>query len=511
MNIKTGDSNLVVRYLQTFLKENYNPSLFVSGTYDDETHHNLLDYLSLPNIAKINDVLDSVTEEFTTYNGNGDIVGGLKAYFISRKEYNTIIYLSKIINNEVLHFVNTNIENISDYVEKFGWELTGYTNPNQKELPRIEIRITRKDRKNWFPNRDMLYMVNAFDNNYYYDLAIRDKAGYDDHIHQAENYRISLIKCEPNQTFTIAHGYNKPTEIVIGSCPYNINNPRKDILPITNVLDRRDPPLNSGYSIVYTTSSDAKYLVIQTPYSNDLNFGKTLRRTILLGDVNLDDKVDEKDYELLYNYVNGKPGYVYTGAQAVAANITGDFDPAGNPIIDQEDVRYLREYLDGERPFLGRVQYTEFIDDTVSDINKLLVIYGDVSSNNENGEILNVPIESFITDPWMVHEKFLTFLLDRSISPYSRPDDISYAQNILEQVYSGRYHRLYTGYYDTYEDWKKRGYPENDCRNNMKDIIKEYQIKRGIYFAQGYYDINVDYYMNNDILGLGVDKYDNVK
>lgn len=85
---------------------------------------------------------------------------------------------------------------------------------------RIHFSVKMQNRKNRFPNKDMLVFVNQFDGTFLYDYAIRDGGtGVDNFPHKNKTglYKLALYKCKPNQKITIAHNHTRNAHLVIGS------------------------------------------------------------------------------------------------------------------------------------------------------------------------------------------------------------------------------------------------------------------------------------------------------
>ena len=58
--------------------------------------------------------------------------------------------------------------------------------------------------------------------------------------------------------------------------------------------------------------------------------------------------------------------------------------------------------------------------------NVIFVIEGtDIESNN-------VPISDYNSETWMVHEKFIEYILRITIDKYGKPDDITYLHNLVK-------------------------------------------------------------------------------
>lgn len=525
--INFGDTGYFVRYIQVFLKENYNPSLFVSGTYDTDTHENLLGYLSLPNVLRAQVVHQLMLEHFTTYNEYGNPVDGLDKYFDYIIGGTSIKYYTRNVTAEKINYIYNNIDSIESYANSCGWELTERPNINMENLMSIEIVISPANRVNYFPNQDMLYMVNQFCNDYVYGYAIRDSKGFDDQIHYADNYKLAIIPCNPGEVYTIAHGYSIPCEIAIGASTSKKTAIEEDISTVTNVYDYREGKLgklSAGTAVTYTIPNDCYSLVIQMPYNRFAEFTSNTRITVMIGDVNQDGKIDQEDRDMLSDYLNGLLGYKFEGPQLIAANCCIDYDSQGNAKIDNRDLAYLDEYLEGSRVSLGIAYYDKPYSSDDNELNKLIVIKGDVGPSGSLRE-LNIPITSFYRDPWAVHECFLPYIARLCITPYSHPDDIAYAQNLLDYVIGSasirkgtsmstaydedkpgdNYVKMATGFFDDAYDREHSLSFKGTA--SMKDTIKTYQMSSDIPFALGYMDLNTELSMRNNIIGIEANLY----
>ena len=375
------------------------------------------------------------------------------------------------------------------FAREHGWVLDSFTNPNDISASSMEIVFKAEDRIDYFPNKDMLYMINLFDSEYRYGMAIRDGKGYDDQIHKSDGYKIAVIPCNPGQTFTIAHGYTKPCEIVVASCSEYKEQIKVDITSVSNTIDMRDTngnpmaqgKLGAGGSLVYTASSNASCIVIQMPYNKEANFAENTRVMIQIGDVNQDGKIDQSDLDLLNSYVNGELGYEFEGAQLIAANCCIDYDANGSPIINDKDVLYLRQYLDGERPSLGISYYDAVYDENNNELDKLLVVSVDVGPSGKLAYI-NVPVSEFYKNPWSIHDKFAGYIMRLNITPYSGTDSIAYAQRIMEYV-------MQYGTKIRNDIIFKTIYPGNDPYSPKVVLVKEpissdSDVTRDVYYLQ---------------------------
>lgn len=524
---------MIVKYIQMFLQENYSRSIIPSGIYDTETHRNLLAYLNLSNLElNPHTVRMKLQEQFPD----------LEKYFISTTEAETITFTAKGTVKTVLYddityydFLINEKERIYEAVEDLGWVVEKYSNVNS-ETSQYQIVITTSDRKNYFPNKEMVYYVNSFLNQYIYKMKFDGTRIVND---TDNKYRLAVIPCEPNTRYTIYHGYNTDVKFFAGfstSAPTNIEPGTSTLLqdPIEIVLSPRK------YYIL-DTPSDCTHIYIQVEYDDDE--AKNINETLYLGAIYNEGKsyktpsthinpstgrlegniVRQLDLDLLEEYIN------YYG------NMKYDVDEDGNPTVtssyelvmtdpskwfdmpqgyDDEAsflefwnskkrllvadtnrdgeiatrgvvsnillspdyklmVRYYRNQLGVMT--LGTIKYK---DEIISDESlKMLVIKGDAL--NEDGVEI-IPANDYYDDPWMVHEKFLSFLLDRCITPYSKAYDILYFKELYE-----------TDFPDIFKDQPKKF--NGIYYDYIKEEVRKYQGRNGISFPLGYVDPETEF------------------
>jgi hypothetical protein len=378
----------------------------------------------------------------------------------------------------------------------------------QDYLSSIDIYITlqQEERQNYFPNEDMKVFINQFDGTFMYNYAIRDNGyGPDDlpHINNTGNYKIALYQCTPGQKITISHSSNVNEHLVIGSSNATLKDNIKSVM-LQNVVEI---DLQPGKSYQYTATShsegtgyDAHWICIQCPSSYvDLQGGET--RTLILerGDINFDGKIDMEDYLILADYTAEGPGasdlpynkanWTPSSKQLAVMDIPipgqgGQSDVDGE--ITVADAQELYAFITGQstQPSLGLVAYTytvnstqEVISDNVAD---LLIIDGHYANN------VNIPFKEFITDPWIVHDKFFNYLLDMSVHQYTNSEDITYMQKLLKAYYPE-------------SKYEKNYFSVGTYNKKMRDLVYQYQREHTNYTIG---DLNIDGKLNNDDLIL---------
>ena len=347
---------------------------------------------------------------------------------------------------------------------------------NYIQTGQLTLTIKKSNRINYFPNKDMLVFINQFTGMFLYGYTIRDDNGVTDgaddvpHENKSKLYKIALYPCQPGQKITIAHNNNKATRLVIGSCSMRL---KQDIIGnmLQNVVDITLKP-GEGYQYTATstqdgTGGDARWICIQCPsnYSN-LSGSGTSTITLNTGDINFDGKIDMEDYHLLANYTATGPGseelhWTPTPKQLAVMNV--DETHTG---IDVYDAVKLYKFIQGdpEIPSLGITYYTytSGVETELDNVSNLLIIDGHYDRD------VNIPFADFITDDWVIHEKFFNYLFGMAIHKYSNSEDITYLQKLLKVCYPNYIYMktpFYPGYYN----------------DEMREIVKKYQTSKVSY------------------------------
>lgn len=526
MNIKFGMDNFYVRYLKKFLNQELGTPSALLGAFDKNDLKQLITYLNLPNVKTMFEVQKEIAQQFPE----------LDSLFGKKLKDNDILYTSINIDAQTSEFLKNNIDKIRDFCESVGWELIsimdwvdlskdinndgsvdredrqilsniingqhydditlrradlnldGFVNStdlsildNYLSTGKLTLEIKQTNRKNYFPNKDMLIFVNQFDGTFLYNCAFRDTDGYDDYIHTNEFYKIGLYECTPGQKITISHNSPQPVHLVIGSSPATLKSNVTEFM-LNNVIEI---DLKSGDYVQYTCSSreygtgfDAHYVCIQCP-SNYGNLSGQKTTTLMLdtGDINFDGKIDMEDYHLLARYTASGPSadsykWEPTAKQLAVMNVRKD---ETSPGVDIRDAQYLYRFIQGDPaiPSLGYTYFdiTENSDYEMGDnVENLLIIDGHYDTET------NIPFMEFVTDGWVIHEKFFNYLLGMAIHNYSTSSDITYLQKLLQEYYPNHVYDPNFFYPGRYND-------------DMRNLLKKYQIEK-ISYTTG--DLNKD-------------------
>lgn len=237
MGIKIGDTGLRIKYLQTFLKENYSKSVRVTGEYDAYTHKMLIDYLHSPDIADIKEVQKQI-----------ESIDNLLYYFIPYEKADCVLYKAKSSSDEVVEFMRNIQDNLISIVSNNGWELSNFVLYKSEEYNNVyQFTVKSNGRKNHFPKKDLLKYVNHNVDDYListlidYDLS--DFGGIDAY---GRHFQLnSASKCKVMSASDINRGSH-----------YSTNN--KDLISSIRTLVIPCKP-NTTYTIVCNVTTLEKY------------------------------------------------------------------------------------------------------------------------------------------------------------------------------------------------------------------------------------------------------------
>lgn len=455
MHINFEDENIIVQNIQIFLKEHYDKQIIASGVYDIDTHKALIRYLKKPNTQSMQYVKSQIIKEFTYRNAEKphDFVENGGIYnFDNKVTTDEILFYTKPLSkcfDAGIEFINTHIDELSDFVENMGWsivEYTQYTHDAANETTKAIIRIQKTGIENVFPNRTVLPMINLFEGTYIYNRCFLDeKNKYHGYIQTSPNYKIAVIPCEPGDTFTISHGYGVACEMAFAYTDATLRELRSDAMipiDIDNAVSRMTTsPQGSiipGRWDYFTIPKDASatYLLVQMPYRSDMVSSQTRTTKIKRGDINGDGIIDMNDVTMLNDWVTAKeqnhnPPFEMTESMLLAANVTMDLDLDGNPVISRDDVTVLQTAVQSGNPDFGEAEFEQQIRVSEFELDRLLIMYGDDAKD----ESLNIPIATFYEHTWAVHSKFIEYFLGRVIHKYSKLKDIQWLRAQLKQYY----------------------------------------------------------------------------
>lgn len=136
------------------------------------------------------------------------------------------------------------------------------------------------------------------------------------------------------------------------------------------------------------------------------------------------------------------------------------------------------------------------VSDAKSDnVNSLLVFEGFYDIDEENSEEIVdksywIP-DNFSESPWIVHEKFLEYICNRTIDTSSNPEDIAKVQRLINSMYN-------SGSLGAFTDYPYFEYTPGEYDHILRNIIKDIQnkvnisydnkINKKIYYSLGFID-----------------------
>lgn len=512
MHINFDDESAIVSNLQIFLKEEVDPMLILSGCYDLSTHEALVKYLKTPNTADYielkNDIISNFTYKeslapFTLIDG-----GGIYSFDVESTPERLRWYTrpTQAHYNNGVTFVSDHIDELSTFCRNRGWTVTSFSYNAEDDTNsgrnRVEIIIERTGIINRFPNDEVLPMVNLFTGKYAYKRCISSSSSFEGFMTFNEKYKVAYIPCEPGDTFTLAHGFAIPCEMAAGyvTCSeFEIKKENTYVEGIKNRMASNGGEVDPGDYFYYEIpeDSDATFLLVQLPYRENMTVTANETTSIILGDVNQDGVIDGTDVSLLDAYVtaveNGEsPPIVLEGNALIAANVTRNVDLDGNPIISRDDVTVLQKAVEsGDVSSLGTYEYQQAKTISQFELDRLLVMSGELSKD----ESLHVPVATFWTNPWAVHQEFIEYFLDRVIHKYSDVNDIAWLQKNVQILYPN-YRLSKLGKYDSENDYLTGDFIK---RNNLSGNWEYF--RDGVYtgyFMDSNYDLTNGVFRRED-------------
>ena len=275
MNIKYGDSNLTVRYLEAFLQEEYNNTLRVSGIYDTYTHNNLIEYINLPKVASSEEMYDALLSQYSQI---PIVINGVTEYksitycFAIVRTVNTITCSSKSVNKPddlveqaMRYIMDANTQpSLLEFAKEYGWDLTtfiSYVDTNSTDEYRIVL--TQSTRKNLIP-LDTCSLVNLSTEDFMFNSKIEGNV-----ISTDASYCTMIIPCKPNTEYVICHRFDNedgngdqlPVTFYVGSTnqtfPNQLNN---------SVSSIEEKSVVRGTCVTYKTSSKANNILLSYEY-----------------------------------------------------------------------------------------------------------------------------------------------------------------------------------------------------------------------------------------------------
>ena len=121
---------------------------------------------------------------------------------------------------------------------------------------------------------------------------------------------------------------------------------------------------------------------------------------------------------------------------------------------------------------LIQIDSEQLISDSNDKLISKLLVYKGVNEN--------VPVASFISNPWSIHDKFVGHIINYCINSNSRDDDINYVQDMVRTI-----------------NRKYQEYIPSVYENIMKNTISEIQDNYDIIYKNGYVDSTTENILND--------------
>lgn len=313
MNIKYGDTNLSVRYLEAFLQEEYNNTLRVSGIYDTYTHNNLVAYVNLPRVVSSEEMYDALVSNYSQIpieTENGTEYKSLTYCFAVVRTLTTITCTSKSVNKPddlVVQAMNYLRLTLLDFGKKYGWDLTSfisYVDTNSED--EYKIVLTQEKRQNLIP-LDSSSLINLSSENFVFNSKIQNNT----FSGNVSGMCTMIVPCKPDTEYIFCHrfdnpdgeGGQNPVSIYIGSSSYIYPNTNtySSVSNIDSYEVREEEGelvggIVQGECVIYKTSSDANNILISYAY-DDMSYNTSIlvlkKNNLSVEDIDTDEFISE--------------------------------------------------------------------------------------------------------------------------------------------------------------------------------------------------------------------------
>lgn len=443
--------------------------IVLSGCYDESTHEALVKYLKTPNTWDHVTLREAILSNFVYKESLAPFAlidgGGIYNFDVevTPEDMRWFTRPTQSHYNAGVTFISDHIEELSQFVASKGWTLTEYSysadDGTGSGRNRAQIIMKRTGIENIYPNDEVLPMINLFTGKYAYKKCITASNRFTGFVQSHDQYKVAYVPCSPGDTFTLAHGFAIACEMAAGYVTCSEYEIKKEDTVVHNVKCRMSfngGEVDTGDYFYYEVpeNSNATFLLVQLPYRENMTVAANETVSIMLGDVNQDGFIDAADVSILNAYVtaienNEAPPVTLEGNALIAANVTRNVDPDGNPIISRDDVTVLQRAVEGgNTDALGVYEYQQSRTISQFELDRLLIMSGELAKDED----LNIPVSTFWTNPWAIHSEFIEYFLGRVIHKYSPMNDIAWLQKNIQQLYPA-YKITRLGVYDSENDY----------------------------------------------------------
>lgn len=511
MSIKYNDEGLIVNYIQMFLKKYYSEFINIEHSYSRNIQENIINFLNLPDPKSMTEVSNSLTN----YPQYTDMLNGFKKIdleedikFESRLSHEEKGRYSAYIDMPDVRWMYNNLKDFNNYLlDNFGWKVKNFNYNNSDN--KCEILITRVSNK-ILPKSCMVDLINTFDSVYNETIF-----GFDN-SNRSDTYFSSLYNFEIK---------NYEQSLVSGGKEYEVYLPQDDDenpmyriiktnLGTYQLLNRDDEVIVNNFRglktfacNIYdfkTNSSEDDYYCIyfKRPIAYDDNGNEIENLKVY---VNFSERIGE---ELTISYDLSSTIEINDNDNFAILDLMSSSEPDKKFFKDQDGNYYcsvimkIPKEIDGKD--IDNYKLCVSFYDPNNEINTILAFRMDnkyLNNVNKNNDFYNYETEicpikeksdktissvsfispdSYYKNPFILHDKFITYILNRIITEYSNDNDIISAQKELLLLK----YPLYNEDYGVYTD-------------KMKSYIKEIQDnhRTEVFYGKGYIDPDTEFIM----------------
>lgn len=500
MRINYGDTGLIVNYIQMFLKEYYSKFINVEYEYSREVQENLIKYINSPDSIEMIDMVNELSEFRNNPELSFKVEERVDEIILIAKMPNISKYPENQANNQAVRWLNSTLtkaynknETFEEFLLKRGWHITNFSYRNTED--KCEVIISKLN-KNVLPKDAIYDLINMYDakytemsfttDNYFSSLYNFEIVNY---LSENENaYKVCIPPPDPKES--------SPYEIIrTKTGNYNIMKGDQEVCSnfrgfktfVTNTYIEKDkyyaiyikrpknykfdPTADKTYAYFCYSTDIGKRLSIDYSGSKYIDFKPTSVFAVLL-----DNSSHSSDY------------------LCVATKVANNIEPETRICVSIYDPDNEIDSI-----LVYKIDENQIKDDfrTVCQSGEYIPIYPDEESMRNYFKIRLISPSDYYNDPFAIHEKLLSYILEAVVHEYSRESDIISIQKLANKL--GYFYDEYS--YGTYD-------------NNLKEFItliqNSYVTKDGklVEYGKGYTDPDTESILNSYLsYKLGGDDY----
>lgn len=526
MGINYGDNGLIVNYIQMFLRKYYSKFIGIEHEYSSNVQNNIINYINSPDSVTMIELCNNILPLYNKYLM-------LLQYFNKEEKIDEVYFESRLTNSEIngssvkeiirefplstisetnkdlesknsVEWIYKYIRDFESYILNYGWRIDNFNYNNKRN--RCDITI-KKINENVLPKSSLIDLINTFDKKYTeICFATSDK---DDKIYFSTLYNFEIknneVDGEKYSLFLPSISDDKYEVIRLNNGTYNVIKNYDENNPIIEEFTG----LTTFTSNIYSYEEDQYYIIYIKRPINKLSTNNELFAYINLSkDIGTRMKIDyssnvynrdevesiDNIFDTTIKLDNDNPNYTkedelfYICLVKIPPVTSNDYKLCISLYDPNNEINTILSFkLD--KDYLNNISIYENSE------NKLMcwqINYDDLCPLNNHdkynkalSKVNFIDPYSYYLSPYVLHDKFISYILEAIVHDYSKEEDIILIQKICNRM----------GFsYDLTEE----GYYSDDLKEFITDIQNSFTNKEGnpVLYGKGYTDPDTESIIN---------------